>query len=275
MFSLRNALFGAVLIGAACDVRAEWQLPPQLNLGGLGVGHVDDPGCAVRVDAQAVRVSAQGWFVIAAGRDAPDRLRIAADCPGGARHRAELIVQPRTWPQERVDGVPPATVNPPPEIAERIAREQARVAAVRTRDDARTDFLGGFIWPVKGRISGRFGSHRVYNAVPGTPHSGLDVAAPTGTPLSAPAAGVVSFADPDLYLTGGTLVIDHGHGLSSVFLHLSRIDVAVGQRLEQGEVFAAVGATGRASGPHMHWGMNWFQTRLDPELALSLSRPTP
>jgi murein DD-endopeptidase MepM/ murein hydrolase activator NlpD len=164
--------------------------------------------------------------------------------------------------------VPPKTVDPPPEIAARIAREQAAVAAVRQRDDARTDFTERFIRPVEGRISGRFGRARIYNGKPGAPHSGMDIAAATGTLVRAPASGIVSFADTDLYLTGGTLVIDHGHGVSSTFLHLSRIDVAVGDVVRQGQAIAAVGASGRATGPHLHWGMNWFDVRIDPQLVL-------
>src|SRR5690606_32231148 len=109
----------------------------------------------------------------------------------------------------------------------------------------------------------------VYNGSPNAPHSGTDIAAPAGTAVRAPAAGIVSFAGPDLYLTGGTLLLDHGHGVSSSFLHLSRIDVNVGQRVERGEVIAAVGATGRATGPHLHWGLNWFEVRLDPQLVVA------
>ena len=138
----------------------------------------------------------------------------------------------------------------------------------RERDDARTDFAQPFAWPVEGRVSGRFGNQRVYNGTPGSAHSGMDIAAPNGTPVLAPAAGVVTLAAPDFYLTGGTLLLDHGHGISSNFLHLSRIDVQVGDRIEQGQVIGAVGATGRATGPHLHWGMNWFDTRIDPLLVL-------
>ena len=115
---------------------------------------------------------------------------------------------------------------------------------------------------------GDYAAKFVVNGQPGAGHSGMDIAVPTGTPVKAPAAGVVTFAGPDLYLTGGTLLLDHGYGVSSNFLHLSRIDVKVGDRVEQGQVIAAVGATGRATGPHLHWGMNWFDTRIDPLLVL-------
>ncbi|MDQ3510757.1 MAG: M23 family metallopeptidase, partial [Pseudomonadota bacterium] len=154
-----------------------------------------------------------------------------------------------------------------------IQREQARVTAARVRDEAHTGFAELFQWPVRGRISGRFGSHRVYllpdgSGSKGSAHSGMDIAAANGTAVRAPAGGVVTFADPGLYLTGGTLLLDHGHGISSNFLHLSRLDVRVGDAVKQGEVIGAVGATGRATGPHLHWGMNWFDVRIDPLLVL-------
>jgi murein DD-endopeptidase MepM/ murein hydrolase activator NlpD len=126
---------------------------------------------------------------------------------------------------------------------------------------------------VQGRVSGVFGSQRIYNGTPKSPHSGLDVAAAQGTPVRAPAAGVVTLAEPDLYLTGGTVLLDHGHGVSSNFLHFSRIDVHVGQRVAQGDVLGLVGMTGRATGPHMHWGMSWFGVRVDPRLLLPPATP--
>ena len=121
---------------------------------------------------------------------------------------------------------------------------------------------------MEGRISGVYGSQRIYNGTPKSWHSGLDVAAKQGTPIKAPAAGIITFAKPDLYLTGGTVLIDHGMGVSSNFLHLSRLDVKVGDRIEQGQVIGLVGMTGRATGPHMHWGMNWLKVRIDPQLLL-------
>ena len=207
-------------------------------------------------------------FVFGVGRDATGPLLVRSRSPASAAVAYRIAVTPRDWPVERIDGVPPDTVNPPPAIAARIEREQAQVTAARARDDARADFAQAFIWPVQGRISGRFGNQRVYNGTPKAAHSGMDIAAPTGTPVKAPAAGVVTFAHPDLYLTGGTVLLDHGHGISSNFLHLSRLDVAVGDRIEQGQVIGAVGATGRATGPHLHWGMNWFDVRIDPLLLL-------
>lgn len=264
------------LLAAAGPARAQAQTPaavPQsLAQGGLALGRVA-PGSRVELDGRALRVDADGRFLIAAARDANAPLRLVVLTPEAVERRYEIAVSARDWPIEKVSGVPPRTVDPPPEIAARIAREQAAVAAARRRDDARSDFAEGFDWPLKGRISGRFGASRSYNGKPGSPHSGMDIAAPNGSAIMAPAAGVVSFAAADLYLTGGTLLLDHGHGLSSVFLHLSRIDVEPGQRIERGQRLGAVGATGRASGPHLHWGVNWFETRLDPLLLPGLPPP--
>lgn len=252
------------LLFATAMAQAATELPARIAQGDLVIGRAA-PGSQVAYGERSLRVDEQGRFVFGVGRDETGPVRLVVVGPDGAMETLQRTVEPRDWQVERVDGVPQATVSPPPEIAERIAREQARVAAARERDDARSDFAAGFRWPVTGRVSGVYGSQRIYNGEPRSPHSGLDVAARAGTPLRAPAPGVVTFADPGLYLTGGTVLVDHGHGVSSNFLHLSRIDVAVGDRVEAGQVIGAVGATGRATGPHMHWGMNWFGVRVDPQ----------
>jgi hypothetical protein len=258
MRKIASALAALFLSTTAAAVVTD--LPSSVSQGGLVIGHAA-PGSRVTVAGKPVHVGADGVFVFGAGRDEQGPIEVVV---GGASH--SLSVTPRDWPIERVEGVPPATVNPPPEIAARIQREQAEVVAARNRDDAREDFTHGFIWPVTGRISGRFGNQRIYNGDPKAPHSGMDIAVPQGTPVKAPADGIVTFAKPDLYLTGGTVLLDHGFGLSSNFLHLSRIDVKVGQHVHQGEVIGAAGMTGRATGPHVHWGFNWFGVRLDPLL---------
>ncbi len=252
------------------------ELPRSAQQGAMVIGRTAS-GNRVKLEGRALRVSADGVFVFAIARDAVKPASLEIIWFDDVTEWTHVDVTPRNWPIEKINGVPPATVNPPPEIAARITREQSSVAAVRTRDDAREDFAKPFIWPVQGRISGRFGNQRVYmlpdgSGTPKTPHSGMDIAAANGTPVKAPAAGIVTFASMSLYLTGGTVVIDHGAGVSSNFLHLSRIDVKVGDRVKQGQVFAAVGATGRATGPHLHWGMNWFDTRIDPLLVLELAK---
>lgn len=252
--------------GGAIPMRAT-RLPTSAQQGAMVLGNTH-PAATVEYAGRTLRVTPYGTFVFGIGRDAAGEavLRIKQPATGWIEHR--VVITPRDWPIERINGVPPATVDPPPAIAERIEREQALVTAVRTRDGDETGFAQVFIRPVEGRVSGRFGNQRVYNGTPKSPHSGMDIAVPTGTPVKAPADGVVTFAHPDLYLTGGTLVLDHGHGISSNFLHLSRIDAKVGDTVKQGDVIAAVGATGRATGPHLHWGMNWFDVRIDPLLVL-------
>jgi murein DD-endopeptidase MepM/ murein hydrolase activator NlpD len=251
-------------------------LPASASQGALVIGSTH-PAAAVTVDGRNIQVAPDGSFVFGIGRDATGEVVVSVRQPGTGVVEHRITVTSRDWPIERIAGVPPATVNPPPEIAARIAREQARVVAARARDDAREDYAQPFIWPVQGRISGRFGNQRIYmlpdgSGSPKSPHSGMDIAVPQGTPVKAPAAGIVTFAAPDLYLTGGTVLLDHGHGVSSNFLHLSRLDVKVGDRVEQGQVIGAVGMTGRATGPHLHWGMNWFDVRVDPLLVLERGR---
>jgi murein DD-endopeptidase MepM/ murein hydrolase activator NlpD len=248
------------------------ELPSSVQQGALVIGRAD-PAAIVTVGSRRLRISPDGRFAFGIGRDAQGQVDVTLRSPGAAETTRAITVTPRDWPIERIIGAPPDTVKPPAGVTARIEREQARVNAARMRDDDRDDYQQAFAWPVHGRISGRFGNQRIYvlpdgSESSGAPHSGMDIAAPQGTPVLAPAAGVVTFADPDLYLTGGTVLLDHGHGVSSNFLHLSRIDVRIGDVVSQGQVIGAVGMTGRATGPHLHWGMNWFDVRVDPLLVL-------
>ena len=254
---------------ASADQRVVF--PGTTSQGSMVIGKVP-PGSVVHYAGRSLRTTAYGTVAFGVGRDESGPLTIEVACPDGSNEVSTIQVTPRDWPIEQVNGVPAKTVDPPPEIAERIRREQASVAIVRDRDDDRTDFTESFIRPVEGRVSGRFGNQRVYNGKPRAAHSGMDIAAAQGTPVKTPASGIVTFANADLYLTGGTLVIDHGFGFSSNFLHLSRLDVKVGERVGQGQIIGAVGATGRATGPHLHWGMNWFEVRIDPQLVLERAR---
>lgn len=177
----------------------------------------------------------------------------------------------RRYRIQRVDGLPPKTVTPSAKYLERIRLEAKKIRLARQRNDMRTDFLSGFVWPVIGPISGVYGSQRILNGQPRQPHFGVDIAMPVGTPVVSPAPGVVSFVH-NMYFSGKTLVVDHGHGLSSSFLHLKRILVKVGQHVVKGQRIAEVGASGRATGAHLDWRMNWFQHRIDPQL---LAGPMP
>ena len=265
------SVIAAAAMSSASGAESRIVFPTSVSQGALVIGTIP-PGAHARYGDRELRVTPDDHVVFGVGRDETGPVTVDVRERDGRHDRVEIAVTPRDWPVERIEGVPPATVEPPPDIAERIKKEQARVVAARQRDDAREDFLETFAWPVEGRISGRFGSQRVYvvkgKDIPKSPHPGMDIAVPKGTPIKAPAAGIVTFADADLYLTGGTVLIDHGHGVSSNFLHMSRIDVKLGQRIEQGQVIGAVGMTGRATGPHLHWGLNLNRAWVDPELFL-------
>lgn len=270
---LRALVAGAALCwlmavgGLAVAANDAIVFPVHVQQGAMVIGKVP-PGSHVVYGDRTLAVTDYGTVVFGVARDATGSARVTVTPPGGAAQTVTVSIQPRDWPIERVNGVPPKTVAPPPKIAARIRREQARVSEARATSDNGTGFAEHFIWPVKGRISGRFGNQRIYNGTPGAAHSGMDIAVPKGTPVKAPASGRVVFADPDLYLTGGTILIDHGYGIGSNFLHLSELDVKVGDMVKQGEVIGRAGATGRATGPHVHWGMTWFNTRIDPLLVL-------
>lgn len=263
MRSLAGSALIAALVFSAPAFAEKLEFAGPMVQGGL-VGVRVDPGCKVALDGRPVRVSRDGVFLLGFGRDAT-RAMLEVAWPGGKIETRELVVAARKFDIQRIDGLPEAFVTPPPEMEERIRREDELVARVRLRDDARTDFLKGFDWPVTGRISGVYGSQRILNGKPRAPHWGVDIAAPVGAPIHAPAAGTVTLAE-DLYFTGWTVILDHGHGLSSVFMHMSAVSVKPGRRLKKGEELGKLGATGRATGPHLHWGMNLFKTRLDPAL---------
>ncbi len=246
-------------------------LEGQATQGGLIQGQTL-PGAEVTLDQDPVRVWPDGRFLIGLGREAAPDAALRVVLPDGRVIEHALPVTQRTFRIQRIDGLPPSRVSPPAEVTERIRREAGQVREARGRLSERADYAGGFTWPLTGRISGVYGSQRILNGEPRQPHYGVDVARPTGTVVSAPAPGTVTLAEPDLYYSGGTLIVDHGHGLSSTFIHLSRILVAVGDRVQTGDPIAEVGATGRATGPHLDWRMNLGDVRLDPAL---LAGPMP
>ena len=222
----------------------------------------------IRFGDRRVPVLPDGQFLLGLGRDMPSTVELVIK--GEATCRQTVAVAGRDYRVQRVEGVPQQTVTPSDEHLERIRVEREKVRAAKSRRLPSTSGLlavqQGFVWPVTGRISGVYGSRRIYNGTPGTPHYGVDVARPEGTPVLAPAAGEVTLAEPDLFYSGGTVILDHGYGFSSSFLHLSEVSVSVGDRLAPGDLVGAVGATGRATGPHLDWRMSWFNQRIDPQL---------
>ena len=233
--------------------------------GGMVIGKTI-PGDQVSVNGVSVRVSSEGVFLLGFGRDDKLQHNLVVKRDGMVVERREISIGKRSYQIQRIDGLPKSKVTPPKRDWKRIKEETAQIKQARRLDDPRTDFLGGFVWPAKGVISGVYGSQRVLNGEPRRPHFGVDVAAPTGTPVYAPADGVVTLAHPDMFFSGGTLILDHGHQLSSSFLHLSRILVEVGDQVKQGDLIAEIGATGRVTGAHLDWRMNLRKARIDPQL---------
>lgn len=228
------------------------------------------PGTAsLMLDNRAVQVAPDGRFVLGFDRDAPPGMRLAARRADGQEIDVQtLSVARRPWSIQNINMARPAT-GPTPEYARLRESEQVRIGAARQQRSATTGWTQRLILPARGRISGVFGSQRVYRGVPAAYHSGLDIAAGAGAPVVAPADGVVTLAPPPSFsLEGNLVIVDHGMGLTSAFLHLSSASVRVGQRVRQGEEIGRVGATGRATGPHLHWSLVWNGARLDPRAAL-------
>jgi murein DD-endopeptidase MepM/ murein hydrolase activator NlpD len=244
---------------------AEVALEGSFVQGGLVIGQAP-AGAAVEFDGRDLRISEAGRFIFAFGRDAPPQATLRITYADGRSEERSLSIAKREYAIQRIDGLPESKVSPPEEVWARIKRENAVIAELRKADRPAPDFESGFTWPAIGPISGVYGSQRVLNGKPKRPHYGVDVAAPEGTPVRAPADGVVVLAEADLYYTGGTVILDHGHGLSSAFLHMKDVSAEVGDRLRQGDVLGTLGGTGRATGPHLDWRMNWFNRRIDPQL---------
>ena len=259
-----RAIALAGLLGLAAAAQALELTGPQRQ-GGLLAG-VIEPGGQVEAFGQRIPVDESGRFVLGLGRDAPASVRLRVTTAAGEVREHTLSVAPRDYEIQRIDGLPANQVSPDAETLARIRADAARVREARRRRIDERHFDAGWIWPLTGPISGVYGSQRILNGKPRQPHYGIDIARATGTPVRAPSDGVVTLAAEDLFFSGGTLIVDHGQGLSSSFLHLSRIRVEPGDVVRQGEVIAEVGATGRVTGAHLDWRMNWFDQRIDPSL---------
>lgn len=245
---------------------ADFILNGEARQGGTLVGQAPAGTVTLTFGGAAIPVAPDGRFLIAFDRDAENAAALRATLADGRVVDRYLPVAPGAWQIEHVNASPTGGVSSA-EFQRRRAGELAQINAAR-RVDAQSDgWRQSFIWPATGRISGRFGAQRIYRGTPGSYHSGVDVAAGSGKAFVAPADGVVVLAaDQPFTLEGHLLIVDHGMGLTSAFLHCSRLDVRVGDAVVQGQVLGAVGATGRASGPHLHWGMKWNAARLDPIL---------
>jgi murein DD-endopeptidase MepM/ murein hydrolase activator NlpD len=246
--------------------------------GGLVFGRTI-PGAKASLDGDPVMVGADGRFVVGFGRDSALAATLVVTLPDGTVDRRTIEIADREFKIERIDGLDQSKVSGfTEEQLKKIDADRVKKKAARTTTHGAADWADGFAWPVTGRVSGVFGSQRILNGQPQNMHSGVDVAAPAGTPILAPAAGVVRLADPDMYFEGGLVLLDHGHWVESAFMHMSKLNVTPGQRVARGDLIGLVGATGRATGPHMHWSLKWQGRIVDPELAagpMPASAPAP
>jgi murein DD-endopeptidase MepM/ murein hydrolase activator NlpD len=235
--------------------------------GGLVIGQTN-PSHQLRFLKHNVAVNDDGFFVVGLGRDAPKNVVLTEVLSSGKTIKHNFTVRQRSYREQRIEGVPKHTVDIPGSALKRIRKEVKLTKAARKVISSRQDFLQTFAWPAKGIISGVYGSRRVYNGKPGRPHFGVDIAAPQGSIVSAPVPGKVLLTHDNMYFSGGTLIVDHGHGVTSTFIHLHKILVKEGDTVAQGQPIAEIGTTGRSTGPHLDWRMNWLTQRLDPQLLM-------
>ncbi len=255
-------------LSTGVDAAQKAVLSGPLLPGGLVTGQVA-PGDKVSLNGRPVRVSTDGIFLMGFGRDAQPQQTVEIQAASGFTFTQDIQLKKRTYKITRIDGLPARKVTPKPEDLKRIRNDNAGIGRVRKLDSATVGFLSGFQWPALGRISGVFGSQRFLNGKPKNPHNGVDIAAPTGAPVVATAAGRVVLVHQDMFYSGKTVMIDHGHGLSSVYIHMNKIAVKDGQILNRGDKVGEVGMTGRTTGPHLHWGVSLFGTHLDPMLMVT------
>ena len=264
---MKRIVAAALLLGLAnCSKPApagEIALTGTAQQGGLLFGTAPPGTSSLSLDGKPVRLTGDRRFLIGFGRDAPASAEVVATLADSREVKRTVAVAQRTFQVESIPGLRRRGSGPSAEYEAIRAPEIAAMLAARTGETSETGWTQAFAWPSQGRISGIYGSQRVLGGVPGSPHYGVDIAAPAGTTVRAPAEGIVRFAQGPLSLEGNLVMLDHGHGLTSSFLHLSRLDVVTGQRVERGDPIGAIGTTGRSTGPHLHWAMTWGPERID------------
>jgi len=226
-----------------------------------------DPDSEVFIDKLKVKVTSDGYFAFGLGRDRKSDVVITIN-----KEKIIKKVFKREYKIQRIDGLEEKKVTPPEEVYERIKRENKWIGEARTVNSDLAFFKNKFINPLENAIvTGVYGSQRILNGKPKWPHYGIDFAAEEGTEIKAMLSGVVTLAEPDLFYTGGTLIFDHGHGVSTLYMHMKTLMVKKGQKVKQGDVIGTVGSTGRSTGAHLDVRLNWFQTRLDPATVLDIN----
>ena len=263
----RIAVAAALCVIATTAYAGDLRLDGTLTQGALLRGFAG-PGARVTLDSKPLRVAPDGHFIFGFGRDAPPHASLDVVFRDGSRLHRVLEVAQRHYGVRRIENLPPAEVTPPPETLARIKRETAEIDQAFAQQSDSVAFETPLEWPVTGTITGVFGNETFLNGQPRQPHLGVDITAPAGTPIKAADAGVVSLAEQGMFFTGGTVIIDHGYGLSTLYVHLRNLAVRVGDRVTRGQIIGELGETGRATGPNLHWGLVWQGVRLDPALAV-------
>ena len=229
---------------------------------------ITNPSAKIIIDKKEVKVSNDGYFVFGIDRDRKFDLTITK-IQNGKKEKIIKKVLKRKYNIQRIDGLEESKVTPPESVYKRIKDENNKIGKARSINSDLPFFRNQFIMPVEGIISGVYGSQRILNGKPKWPHYGIDIAAKQGTMIKSSGSGTVTMAEDDLYYTGGTIIMDHGHGISTIYSHLENVMVSVGDKINQGDIIGTVGSTGRSTGPHLDFRINWFQTRLDPMSVLN------
>ena len=227
-----------------------------------------EPGSKIIIDKKEIKVSKDGYFVFGIDRDRKFDI-IITNISDGKKEKIIKKVFKRKYNIQKIDGLPEDKVTPPEEVYKRIKKENNAIGQARAINSNLNYFKNKFIMPLDGIITGVYGSQRILNGKPKWPHYGIDIAARQGTHIKSSANGIVTMAEDDLYYTGGTIIMDHGHGISTIYSHLENVLVSVGDKINQGDIIGTVGSTGRSTGPHLDFRINWFQTRLDPMSVLN------
>lgn len=274
--TLRKTLIALALVtsfAASAQVLAAQEkiaLSGEVKQGGLMVGKTL-PQNTVTLNGKEITVSNSGNFTFGFSRDDIQSYQLAVTSVNGDRVEKTLTPQKRSYNIQRIEGIKKSIMQPNPKAVARSQADNKKIKTARKVSSPLNYFAHGFVAPIEGTITGVYGSQRVYNGVPKRPHFGLDYAGKTGDPVKAPASGTVLLWVPDMFYSGGTMIIDHGQGVSSTFLHLSNSYVKQGDEVKQGQVVAAVGKSGRATGPHLDWRINWFNVKIDPALVLKIN----
>lgn len=270
-FPTSKLVSGLLLVCLSQTVQAKvlLELDGEIKQGGLVVG-ITSPGNEVYFDKDPLKVSRHGLFTLGFSRDDEQTHELKIVKTDGNKLVQYLTPSKRKYNVQSIEGIDKKIMQPSAKALKQITKDSIQIRAARAISSDNIDFAHGFKAPHSGRITGVYGSQRIYNGVPKNPHYGLDYAGPKGTAVNSPAAGIITLWSPNMFYSGGTLIIDHGHGITSTFLHLSASRVEVGDKVLQGQAIAEIGSTGRSTGPHLDWRVNWHNVRLDPALALTL-----